>query len=142
MTKYHSGIVLEEIKIPAVTKESIQEYAAVSNDKNSIHLDQQAAEKAGFSTIVAHGMIGAALSALAVERWIPEYEFIASYHVRFQAPHYVNESLLIKGTVLSTAENRRKVTIDLKVETEQKNVILKGEIVVQLRREISDASSK
>ncbi|RBW70886.1 MaoC family dehydratase [Bacillus taeanensis] len=142
MSNYYSGMILSHIHIPAVTKKSIQEYAEVSKDQNIIHLEQENAKKAGFSNIVAHGMIGAASAAQAVEKWIPEYEFISSYHVRFKAPHYVNESLTINGTIISTAEDCSKVTIEINAETEQKNVILKGKIVVQLRKENGYASSK
>ena len=40
-----------------VTCEEIQAYSILSGDKNPIHVNQVAAQKAGFKSIVAHGLL-------------------------------------------------------------------------------------
>ena len=64
-------------------------YAAVSKDKAAIHLDVDAARKAGFERPLAHGMY---IMGLAQSLYIKEHptQWITAYNMKFQKPLFVD----------------------------------------------------
>jgi acyl dehydratase len=78
-------------RVPADTG---RRYAAVSGDRNPIHLTAATAKPFGFPKAIAHGMWTAARSLAALEGRLPD---AFSYGVRFQTP------LLLPSTVTFAA---------------------------------------
>lgn len=72
-----------------ITVEVIERYANVSKDKAAIHLDVEAARKAGFEKPLAHGMY---VMGLAQSLYIEEHptQWITAYTMKFQKPLYVD----------------------------------------------------
>src|SRR5699024_12213392 len=61
----------------------ISRYAAVSGDRNPIHVSKLGAKAFGFPRTIAHGMWSAAAALGALEGQVPEH---AVYDVRFGKP--------------------------------------------------------
>jgi 3-hydroxybutyryl-CoA dehydratase len=72
-----------------ITAEAIQQYAAASKDTAAIHLDAEAATKAGFKRPIAHGMY---IMGLAQSLYIAEHptQWITQYDMKFQKPLLVD----------------------------------------------------
>lgn len=73
-----------------VDRKIIDRYAAVSGDRNPIHVSTLGAKAFGFPTSIAHGMWSAAAALSAVEGRIPEK---VTYTVRFGKPVLLPSSL-------------------------------------------------
>lgn len=74
---------------------TISKYAAVSGDRNPIHVSSLGAKAFGFPTTIAHGMWSAAAVLAAVEGRIPD---AVTYNVKFGKP------ILLPATVNEYAE--------------------------------------
>jgi len=72
-----------------ITTEAIQRYAEASQDTSAIHLDTNAAAKAGFERPIAHGMY---LMGLAQSLYIAEHPtyWITDYELKFHKPILVD----------------------------------------------------
>lgn len=72
-----------------ITTEAIRQYAAASQDTAAIHLDMDAAAKAGFKRPIAHGMY---LMGLAQSIYIAKHPglWIKQYDMKFHKPILVD----------------------------------------------------
>lgn len=72
-----------------VTAEDIQRYAVVSKDTAAIHIDNEAAEKAGYKRPIAHGMY---IMGLAQSLYLADHpkQWITKYDMKFQKPLFVD----------------------------------------------------
>jgi acyl dehydratase len=94
-----------------ITAEAIRLYAAASQDLDAIHLDEDAAAKAGFKRPIAHGMY---LMGLAQSLYIEEHQaqWITQYEMKFHQPvevdnvvmfDYADDDALVKVTLTTEA---------------------------------------
>jgi hypothetical protein len=61
-------------------------YAQASGDHNPIHLDDQAARRAGLGGVIAHGMLSMALAGRILTDWVGDPTRVVDYGVRFTHP--------------------------------------------------------
>ncbi|MBI4404393.1 MAG: MaoC family dehydratase N-terminal domain-containing protein [Deltaproteobacteria bacterium] len=61
--KWLDGQSLKPLPKPIITREHLRKYADVSMDKNPIHLDDEFAKRAGFPSVIVHGMLSMAFLA-------------------------------------------------------------------------------
>lgn len=86
------------IELPPVGARAVEAYATLANDFNLIHLDSDAAQRAGLAGTVVHGMLLVGLAeALLIQKW-PGMR-VVELRTRFLAPVLCSEA-----TVLSIAE--------------------------------------
>ncbi|HEY4431973.1 3-hydroxybutyryl-CoA dehydratase [Paenibacillus sp. PastF-3] len=94
-----------------ITAEAIRLYAAASQDLAAIHLDEDAAAKAGFKRPIAQGMY---LMGLAQSLYIEEHQaqWITQYEMKFHQPvevdnvvmfDYADDDALVKVTLTTEA---------------------------------------
>ncbi|WP_438350736.1 MaoC family dehydratase [Paenibacillus sp. FA6] len=72
-----------------ITADAIQQYAIASKDTAAIHLNVEAAVKAGYKRPVAHGMY---IMGLAQSLYLTKHpsQWITTYHMKFQKPLLVD----------------------------------------------------
>lgn len=106
-----------------ITVEAIEKYAAVSKDKAAIHLDVDAARKAGFEQPLVHGMY---VMGLAQSLYIEEHptQWITAYKMKFQNPLFVD-------TVAVFNFERLKDSVEVAVTTETGDKIAAGTFLVK-----------
>lgn len=78
-----------------ITKEAIWQYAIASKDISDIHLDAEAAARAGFERPIAHGMYIMGLAQSLYIREHPE-QWITSYTLKFINPTYVDSEVVVE----------------------------------------------
>ncbi|MDQ0195262.1 MaoC family dehydratase [Paenibacillus wynnii] len=68
-----------------ISEADIRHYASVTKDEAAIHLDAEAARKAGFEAPIAHGMY---IMGLAQSLYMKEHRshWIQSFSMRFEKP--------------------------------------------------------
>ncbi|TQR17732.1 MaoC family dehydratase [Psychrobacillus soli] len=106
-----------------ITVEAIEKYAAVSKDKAAIHLDVDAARKAGFERPLAHGMY---IMGLAQSLYIEEHltQWVTAYNMKFQKP-------LLVDTVATFNFERVEDSVEVTVTTETGDKIAAGTFLVK-----------
>ncbi len=90
-----------------LTREDLRRYAAASGDPNPIHLDDGAAQAAGFEGIVAHGMLTLALAGRALEQWAGGSGRVRDLRAKFTRPVLVPDG--DQGTVVEVGGVVRSV---------------------------------
>jgi len=86
----------DEIQFPPVTRDQIADYADASGDRNPIHLDADFAKAAGFSDVIAHGMLSMGLVGLALKKWNIEQLQIKSFETKFKEVVNLGDSLRVR----------------------------------------------
>jgi acyl dehydratase len=101
-----------------VTTEAIKRYAAVSKDTAGIHIDKEAAEKAGYDRPIAHGMY---IMGLAQSLYLADHpkQWITKYDMKFQKP-------LLVDTVAIFDFKSSDCNIEVNVTTDTGEVIALG----------------
>lgn len=74
-------------------------YAEASGDHNPIHLDADAARRAGLDGPILHGMLMMGMLEAPVLDWLPGYR-LAWLQTRFMRPLAVGGSLSVSGRVV------------------------------------------
>lgn len=97
------GDELESLTLPPVTRLQLIKYAGASGDYNPIHTIDEAAEEAGLSGVIAHGMLTAATMELPFSPYL-EHGYIKELEVRFSGMVYVGDEITVGGRV-SEKEN-------------------------------------
>ncbi len=88
-----------------VSQEQINLYARASGDGNPIHLDPEFAAQGPFGCIVAHGMLTLGfVSELMTRSFGRHWAEGGGMKVRFRAPAYPGEELIIFGQVTGLAK--------------------------------------
>ena len=97
------GQALPELR-KSVTQDQINGYARVSGDGNLIHLDPEFAARSSFGRIVAHGMLVLAfISEMLTQSFGRSWLQNGRLKVRFRAPVYPGEDVLVYGRVTGVA---------------------------------------
>jgi acyl dehydratase len=66
----------------AISRADIARYAEAADDMNPLHVDDAAARRAGYPSVIAHGMLGAGLLGAFADE-LSEHESIVQFSVRF-----------------------------------------------------------
>lgn len=86
--------------IRLVTQEDIQAFAAVSGDRNAVHLDADYAARSSFKGVVAHGMLSASFISGVLGTKLPgEGTIYISQNLRFLAPVRPGDAVATRVTV-------------------------------------------
>jgi acyl dehydratase len=102
------GEELDERTLPPVTRSQLVRYAEASGDHNPIHTSVRAAEEAGLSGVIAHGMLTAAAMGLPFSPYL-EHGYVKELKVRFSGMVYLGDEISVGGNAtgaVETAEGR------------------------------------
>jgi len=82
MTSYSVGAVLPS-RTFTVTRADVRRYAQASGDVNPIHLDDEAARRAGLPRSIAHGMLLMGLVGSVASEWAGRADRVQQMSCRF-----------------------------------------------------------
>jgi 3-hydroxybutyryl-CoA dehydratase len=109
--------------------EQIQEFARVSGDQNPIHLDDEAAKKAGFPTVISHGLLAGSIFSKILATNLPGPGTVyLSQSFQFKKPILPERTLRAKVTVLTRIG--RRVILSTQIFDEMGTLLLDGEAEV------------
>jgi 3-hydroxybutyryl-CoA dehydratase len=107
--------------------DEIQTFADLTQDNNPIHLDDEYAKGTMFKARIAHGMLTASLISNILGTKLPGTGAIyMSQSIRFRAPVFVDDKVLVTVTVTEMNEKRRTVTMKCECHVGDK-LVLDGE---------------
>lgn len=112
----------------------IQAFADLSEDRNPVHLDDEAAKSSVFKGRVAHGMLSAGLFSAVIGERLPGHGTIyLSQNLRFTAP--VRPGDEVTATVTVTEINAAKGRVSLEcLATVGDTAVIKGDALVMAPR--------
>ncbi|HYB04135.1 MAG TPA: MaoC/PaaZ C-terminal domain-containing protein [Nitrososphaerales archaeon] len=126
-----------------ITHDDIQKFANLTGDLNKLHLEQEFAKSAGFSGIVAHGVL---TLSIAIGLWHSLdltngtiLAFAGLSNVSFKAPVYPGDRIHIEAQVLSKRElasrpNAGLVRLKLAGINSRKETVLEAELALIIKK--------
>jgi acyl dehydratase len=124
--KLKVGDTHEAVVIENVNRSHIVKYAGASGDFNPLHHDDTFAQKAGYPTVFAHGMLSMGLTGKMLTDWLGAAN-LKKYGVRFTRQVFPGDTLTAKGEVTEVQEEGGKQLVTVRVVTVNQN----GESVVE-----------
>ncbi|MEU6379436.1 MaoC/PaaZ C-terminal domain-containing protein [Streptomyces sp. NPDC046909] len=96
--------------LPPVTRTDLALYAGASGDHNPVHIDIDAARRAGLDDVIAHGMLSMAWAGRVLDE-VAGPGSVQAYRMRFTAPVHIGDRLTV--TVRGSEE---EPTTDVEVQ--------------------------
>jgi 3-hydroxybutyryl-CoA dehydratase len=119
-----------------VTERDIQLFAAVSGDRNPVHLDPEFAARSRFGERIAHGMLTGAFISAALAMHLPGPGTIfVSQSLRFRQPVMIGDEVTVELEVTGKQDRRGLVTIDCRVQNQRGKLVASGVSEVMPSRE-------
>jgi len=103
-----------------VTRAELLTYSQASGDRNPLHLDTEVAKRAGFSDVIAQGMLAMAFATRALEHWFG-IDAIRLLQVRFVDSIALDSVLEASATVSSSSFEEASFEVEITIK-DQKNV--------------------
>lgn len=121
------GDVVEEMRLPAVSRLSLIKYAGASGDYNPIHTIDDSARAAGLPGIIQHGMLTMAQMSRLVTPYL-DRGYIESFFTRFTGMLFLDDVLEVSARVTEVHEEDGRTTyeLDLLARASEDREIAKG----------------
>ena len=126
------GMALETVVLPAIDRVTIAKYAGASGDFNAIHLDDEAARKVNFKSVVGHGLLSMALESTVLGKWFgqPDRYFVKNFKTKFMSPAYVGEIPTCDASVTSLDADSRTAVFTYSMKNSSGADIINGTLTV------------
>lgn len=125
------AVVLRSIIRGPLSKEILQNYAHASLDFNPIHLDDSFAQKAGFPSVIAHGMLSMAFMGDFILLNFPRDAYrVKTFSCRFKKVVFPGDTLTVNGQVKQ--ESSDSITLQISVSNQKNEVTSQGEAIIEI----------
>jgi len=98
------------------SRSDLMRYAAVSADRNPIHLEHDAARSAGLGGVVVHGLLMAAWMGRLATR----YGTLKAMHLRFRSPLRPAVPAVVTGTMVATTGDTADLDLALAADDQRR----------------------
>jgi 3-hydroxybutyryl-CoA dehydratase len=116
-----------------ITETDIEQFAAVSLDRNPVHFDEAYAKTTRFGGRIAHGMIAAGLISAVLGTKLPgEGSIYLGQTLQFRAPVRIGDTITATVTVVSVREDKPIATLETVCTLDDGTVVVKGEATILL----------
>lgn len=127
--KLEIGMTATRTKI--FTDDDIRQFAAISGDTNSIHLDETYAAASRFGKRIVHGMLTASLISAILGIDLPGLGTIyLSQTFQFKAPVFIGDEVTARVELIKYREEKRIATFRTTCTKQDGTLVLDGEAVV------------
>lgn len=135
------GMALAERHFEPLTRAGIAAYASASGDRNPIHLDDDAAQRAGLPGVIAHGMLTMALLGRYLTDLVP-LDSLQRFECRFVTMAFPGDRIACRGSVSevqSADSDRRHLVLDLQAVNQANQTLATGRAIVEAPAAITQA---
>lgn len=116
--------------ITTITEEAVTSFAALSGDKNPLHVDDSYAATTQFGKRVVHGMYLGALVSRLIGMELPGTKaLLVRESLTFKKPAYIDDVVMVKGVVMHTSDALKLITIAITI-TREGVTLAEGEVLV------------
>ena len=131
------GFFIEDLKVGQnaeitrkITEKDINDFAVLTGDNNPVHTNDEFAKKTIFKQKVAHGFITASLISTVIATKLPGPGSIyLSQNLKFLGPVFINDEVMVRITVESVDNEKKRVRLVTECFKSEKKVI-SGEAIV------------
>lgn len=117
----------------AFTEEEVFRFAAISGDKNPLHLDRDFGEASIFGQRIVHGMLVASLFSGLIGMKLPgEGSIYLGQSLTFKAPVAIGEQITASVEIINIREDKPIVTLRTVCINSEGAVVIEGEAVVKV----------
>lgn len=114
-----------------VTEEMMKSFLDLSGDENPLHNDEEFAKSQGYDSKVVYGLLTTSFISKLVGVLLPgKYCLLQGIDLKFVKPVYVNDVLIIKGTVDELHESVKRLTVKVEVINQDEKKVVKGKVEV------------
>lgn len=115
-----------------LTKKMVGDFAALSGDYSSLHMDDKFAKGRGFNGRVIHGVLLTSLLSRLVGMHFPgENAIIQSLNIRFLAPTYIGDIVKINAEVVQISTATRTIILKILIEnTSTEEILVRSKLQV------------
>lgn len=117
----HMGMVASfPVKI---TQEMQNMFLHISGDVNPLHKDVQWSKNHGYPQPLVYGMLTASFYSTLIGVYLPgKYALFQECSIAFVQPVYVNDELMVRGTVTEINETFKRITVKAEILRDGKKV--------------------
>src|SRR5262245_30495153 len=110
-----------------ITESLVDQFAALTGDRNALHMDDDYARATPWRRRVAHGMLGASFfSTLIGMRFPGEGALWLDQNLEFVRPVFIGDVLEVRGTVKQKVVAERVLVLELLVTNQRSETVLSG----------------
>ena len=114
--------------IKTITKDDVESFAAITEDRNPAHMDEEYASKTIFRRRIAHGMLVGSLFSTIFGVMLPGLGSIyTKQSLKFTKPVYFEDTITAKVTVKEKNLDRNRVTFDCAAINQDGDTVVVGE---------------
>ena len=111
----------------SIAERDLQLFAAVSGDRNPVHLDAAYAATTQFKERIAHGMLTGALVSAAIATELPGPGSIyLGQSLRFRRPVKLGDTITVSLEIAEKTDRHRNVTIECSASNQDGVVVASG----------------
>jgi acyl dehydratase len=127
------GDALPPLTLPALDRTTLALYAGASGDHNPIHIDIDAARRAGLPDVIGHGMLSMAWLGRLLTNWAPQAA-LRRFDVRFQGITHLGSVITCSGRIVEKLERdgERLVRVEIATVNQHGERKTAGEALVAL----------
>lgn len=106
-------------------------YGGASGDHNPIHIDIDAAHRAGLPDVFAHGMLSMAWLGRLITQWVPQQR-LRELTARFTTITHVGDEIVCSGHVVEELERNgdRLLRVEIRSTTQSGGTTILGEALI------------
>ncbi len=113
------------------TEQDVEKFAALSEDRNPVHLDAEFAKNSIFKQRIVHGMLSASLfSGLLGEQLPGQGTIYLGQNLKFTAPVPIGEEITATVEIIDIRADKPIVTLRTYCKDSKDNLVIDGEAVV------------
>lgn len=118
-----------------ITAEDVAAFAALSGDRNALHVDEEFAARTEFRQCVAHGFLHASILSQLVGMKLPgRGALYLSQTLDFSKPVFIGDTVEARGTVEAVDTRTRILTLRTEIHNQHGERVLDGKAQVKVLR--------
>jgi 3-hydroxybutyryl-CoA dehydratase len=113
------------------TEADVEAFAAISGDRNPIHLNDSYAARTRFGRRIGHGMLTASLISTVIGMYLPGPGAIyLSQEIKFLKPVFIDDTVTATASIIAFNEEKRVLTLKTECVNQKGETVLTGEAKV------------
>lgn len=110
-----------------ITESMVNDFAKLSGDLSSLHMDETYAKSTQFKKRVVHGMLLASFFSRVVGMYLPgKHALYSSQNLEFRNPCFIGDKISISSQVIDKSEATKTIKIESKITNEDDKILLYG----------------
>jgi len=114
-----------------ISESMIDEFAKLSGDYNSHHMDESYARKTRFKKRICHGMLLASLFSRLIGMHLPgKHSLYFSQSLNFLYPAFIDDKVTVEGEIVKISRSTGIITLKTRITKENNIELVTGEAKV------------